>query len=74
LILADEPTGNLDVKAGAEIMHLLEGLHGEGRTILMVTHDDTVASYASRAIFLRDGQVIADRDQWVSRAFSEGGQ
>lgn len=74
LILADEPTGNLDVKAGAEIMRLLEDLHGGGRTILMVTHDDTVASYASRAIFLRDGQIISDRDQSVSRALSERGQ
>jgi putative ABC transport system ATP-binding protein len=61
LILADEPTGNLDLNAGREVMHLLEDLHREGRTILMVTHDDAIAARASREIVLRDGQIISDR-------------
>ena len=61
LILADEPTGNLDVNAGREIMRLLEDLHGEGRTIVLVTHDDAIAASASREIRLRDGKIISDR-------------
>lgn len=63
LILADEPTGNLDVNAGREVMRLLEDLHGEGRTILLVTHDDAIAAYASREIVLRDGTIISDRNE-----------
>lgn len=61
LILADEPTGNLDANAGREVMTLLQQLHREGRTILLVTHDDAVASYASRELLLRDGVVVSDR-------------
>src|SRR5229473_851921 len=61
LILADEPTGNLDLNAGREVMRLLEGLHDEGRTILLVTHDDAVAAYASREILLHDGAIASDR-------------
>lgn len=60
LILADEPTGNLDGNVGREVMALLEDLHGEGRTILMVTHDDAIAAYASREITLRDGMIVSD--------------
>ena len=61
LILADEPTGNLDLNAGGEVMRLLEDLHNEGRTILLVTHDDVIAASASREIQLRDGKIISDR-------------
>jgi putative ABC transport system ATP-binding protein len=61
LILADEPTGNLDLNAGREVMRLLEDLHHEGRTILLVTHDDAIAAYASREILLRDGAIASDR-------------
>ncbi len=61
LILADEPTGNLDLNAGREVMGLLSDLNREGRTVLLVTHDDAVAAYASREILLRDGSVISDR-------------
>jgi len=63
LILADEPTGNLDLAAGGEVMQLLQGLNEEGRTILLVTHDDAVAKYASREILLRDGEIVSDRSQ-----------
>lgn len=66
LILADEPTGNLDLNAGREVMRLLEELHNEGRTILMVTHDDAIAAYASREILLQDGEMISDRQRSIS--------
>ena len=68
LILADEPTGNLDLGAGTEIMRLLQTLHEEGRTIVLVTHDDAVAAYAEREILLRDGVIISDRSRNHSRA------
>jgi ABC-type lipoprotein export system ATPase subunit len=60
LLLADEPTGNLDSAASDEIMTILQELQREGRTIVMVTHDDVVASYAAREITLRDGEISAD--------------
>jgi len=61
LILADEPTGNLDSKSGEEIMRLFEVLHGQGHTLIVVTHDDAVAAHARREIRLRDGRVESDR-------------
>jgi putative ABC transport system ATP-binding protein len=66
LILADEPTGNLDLAAGGEVMQLLQALNGEGRTILLVTHDNAVAAYASREIVLRDGEIVSDCSQTVT--------
>lgn len=57
LILADEPTGNLDTQSGLEIMQLLQGLHEQGRTIVIVTHDSEVAAFAQRSIHLRDGRI-----------------
>jgi putative ABC transport system ATP-binding protein len=57
LILADEPTGNLDSRSGEEIMELLHALHQDGRTILMVTHDPEIAVHTQRTIHLRDGKV-----------------
>jgi len=74
LILADEPTGNLDATSGREIMRLLEDLHNEGRTILLVTHDDAIAASASREIQLRDGKIISDRQASpkLSRPLVEG--
>ena len=60
LILADEPTGNLDAAAGAEVMRLLRELHAEGRTVLLVTHDDEVAAGAGRELRLRDGMLAGD--------------
>jgi putative ABC transport system ATP-binding protein len=55
LILADEPTGNLDSKTGNDIMALLTELNGDGRTIILVTHDLTVAGYAKRVLQMQDG-------------------
>jgi ABC-type lipoprotein export system ATPase subunit len=60
LILADEPTGNLDTTAGVEVMRILQELNKEGRTIVLVTHDDAVARYAAREIALRDGVICTD--------------
>ena len=61
LILADEPTGNLDANAANQVMYLLQSLQDEGRTILLVTHDPAVAAYASREILLRDGSILSAR-------------
>ena len=60
LLLADEPTGNLDSAAGESIMQLLTALHRDGRTIILVTHDQQVAAYASREVILRDGMLVSD--------------
>jgi putative ABC transport system ATP-binding protein len=62
IILADEPTGNLDTTSGEEIMQVLCHLRQQGRTIVMVTHDPECASYAERMIHLRDGRI--ENDQW----------
>jgi len=60
ILLADEPTGNLDTKTGAEILALFENLHREGRTIVLVTHDRRVAEYASRALYMQDGRIVRE--------------
>jgi putative ABC transport system ATP-binding protein len=60
IVLADEPTGNLDTKTGAEILALFEDLHKEGRTIVLVTHDRRVAEYASRVIHMQDGRIVKE--------------
>jgi putative ABC transport system ATP-binding protein len=60
ILLADEPTGNLDSKTGAEIMALFKRLHLAGNTIVLVTHEADVAAFANRSIHLRDGQVEKD--------------
>jgi len=60
LLLADEPTGNLDSKTGAEIMALFARLHEAGNTIILVTHEADIAAFAHRIVHLRDGQVEKD--------------
>jgi putative ABC transport system ATP-binding protein len=60
ILLADEPTGNLDSRTGVEIMALFERLHESGNTIVLVTHEPDVAAHAHRTIFVRDGQVEKD--------------
>ncbi len=60
IILADEPTGNLDTKTGDEIMGLFEKLHEEGNTIILVTHEEYIAEHAHRIIRIRDGKVESD--------------
>ncbi|PLR95932.1 ABC transporter ATP-binding protein [Bacillus sp. T33-2] len=60
-ILADEPTGALDSTSGAQVMNIFTELNKEGTTIILVTHEDEVAAYTSRRIYLRDGQITQDR-------------
>ena len=60
IILADEPTGNLDSKSGHEIMNILDDLHDRGNTIILVTHEDQIAQHAHRVIRLFDGKIIED--------------
>ena len=62
IILADEPTGNLDTKTSYDIMNLFQELHDRGNTIIMVTHEDDIAHYAHRIIRLRDGLIEWDRE------------
>ena len=60
IILADEPTGNLDTRTGEEIMALFEDLHGQGNTIILVTHEADIAEHAHRVVHLRDGKIETD--------------
>jgi len=61
IVLADEPTGNLDSASGKAIVTLFAELHAAGQTIVMITHDQTVAKLASRVVQIRDGQIVEDR-------------
>ena len=63
IILADEPTGNLDSRTGKEIMALFDGLHSKGTTLILVTHDPNVAAYSQRIITIRDGKVQTNGPQ-----------
>ena len=60
VILADEPTGNLDSGSTGEIMEILKGLHGEGRTVILITHDNEIAARAKRIIRIMDGKIVDD--------------
>jgi putative ABC transport system ATP-binding protein len=60
IILADEPTGNLDSKAGEDIMQVFQRIHEQGNTIILVTHEDYIASYTRRIVRIRDGLIESD--------------
>lgn len=62
LILADEPTGNLDSKSGADVMNILHQLHRDGNTIVLITHDNNIAAQAKRIIRIQDGMIIEDKE------------
>ena len=62
IILADEPTGNLDSKSGAEIMQIFKELHAQGNTIVLITHDNNIAMQARRIVRIQDGQIIEDKE------------
>jgi macrolide transport system ATP-binding/permease protein len=72
VILADEPTGALDSRSGAEVMALLKQLHSEGRTIILITHDASVAEHAERIVHIKDGRIVDDSG--VKRAVAGGNQ
>ncbi len=70
LVLADEPTGNLDSASSVEVMSVFSNLHAQGRTVVMITHEEDIAAYATRVIRLRDGRIVDDRRQSTSQAHS----
>lgn len=65
IIMADEPTGNLDTKSGDEVMAIFSELNAQGRTIILVTHEPEIAEYAGRTVYVRDGRI--ERDEWKVR-------
>ena len=67
IILADEPTGNLDSKNGIEIMKTFDRLVGEGKTIVLITHDSKVAEHADRIISIRDGRIASDKEKNLAK-------
>ena len=68
IILADEPTGNLDTKTSIEIMGLLENIHEKGNTIILVTHEEDIAKHAHRIVRMRDGAVESDeKNEQITR-------
>lgn len=73
IILADEPTGNLDSKTGDEILKLFDKLHAEGNTIILVTHERDIAAYAHRVISIRDGKIAADERVNVPQGVHQSG-
>ena len=62
IILADEPTGNLDSASSKEIMGILKDLHREGRTVILITHDNTIAMQAPRIVKIMDGHIVSDTE------------
>lgn len=70
IIMADEPTGNLDSKSGNEIMDIFGKLNSQGRTIILVTHEPEIAAYARRILHVRDGQLVRDEKQEGAEACS----
>jgi putative ABC transport system ATP-binding protein len=70
VIMADEPTGNLDTKTSYEVMAILQGLLAQGMTVILVTHEADIAAYAARVVTLRDGLIIDDKQQTPLKAES----
>ncbi|MDB5252405.1 MAG: macrolide transporter ATP-binding protein [Flaviaesturariibacter sp.] len=70
MILADEPTGNLDTKTSYEIMEIFGAIHGRGNTVVLVTHEEDIANHAHRIIRLRDGVIETDKRREAAAAFS----
>ncbi len=70
-LLADEPTGNLDTRTSVEVMAVIQELHQQGKTIVLVTHENDIAAYADRLITFRDGRIIADNKNTTPRNAAE---
>ena len=74
IIMADEPTGNLDSKASLDVMHIFTELYQEGRTIILVTHEPDIAEYAGRNVVLKDGLIVEDRMNPYMKGLQLGGE
>ena len=74
IIMADEPTGNLDSKASLDVMHIFTKLYQEGRTIILVTHEPDIAEYAGRNVVLKDGLIVEDRINPHMKGLDIGGK
>ena len=74
IIMADEPTGNLDSKASLDVMHIFTELYQEGRTIILVTHEPDIAEYAGRNVVLKDGLIVEDRINPHLKGLQVGGE
>ncbi|RKW64953.1 MAG: ABC transporter ATP-binding protein [Veillonella sp.] len=74
IIMADEPTGNLDSKASLDVMHIFTELYREGRTIILVTHEPDIAEYAGRNVVLKDGLIVEDRINPHMKGLQLGGE
>ena len=74
VILADEPTGNLDSATGEMVLKAFQGLRDEGKTIVMITHDGEVAAWADRTMHIRDGRLLTDEEERAARARSASGR
>ncbi|MFZ1465247.1 MAG: ABC transporter ATP-binding protein [Anaerolineae bacterium] len=74
IILADEPTGNLDTRSSVEIMDLLNKVHGNGGTIVMVTHEPDIAGHAQRVVCVRDGKIVSDGRDGAGHCLERGGR
>ena len=72
IIMADEPTGNLDSKASLDVMHIFTELYEQGRTIILVTHEPDIAEYARRNVVLRDGLIVEDRQNFHMKGLQGG--
>jgi putative ABC transport system ATP-binding protein len=68
LILADEPTGNLDTESSLDVMSVFAALHAQGRTVVLITHEEDIAAYAERVVKLRDGRIVEDYSQDAAAA------